>query len=63
MTSKTPRTDALIASLTIEQAEEYARQTDKLLWIETTLLDPNNIGRGMVHRVEEALIALLSDKR
>jgi hypothetical protein len=57
--AKTPKTDALIAGLTIEQAREYEAQTDKLIWIEYTLLDPNNISRNMAERVEDALIEML----
>lgn len=59
--STTPKTDALIASLTIEQAREYAAETDKLVWVETVLLDPNNISRRMAGRVEDALNALLAE--
>ena len=53
--------ETLIASLTKEQAAEYETQTDKLVWIEDTLLDPNDIPRRHAERVEDALIALLSD--
>ena len=49
----------LIQSLTAEQAREYDAQTDQLVWIETTLLDPNNIPRRFAETVEDALIALL----
>jgi hypothetical protein len=57
--TNTPKTDALIAGLTIEQAREYEAQIDKLIWIEYTLLDPNNISRNMAERVEDALIEML----
>lgn len=59
-TSKTPNTDALIERLTVEDAKVYAAQTDKLIWIETTLLDPADIPRKMAIRVEDALLAILS---
>ena len=49
----------LIASLTLAQAREYAAETDKLLWIEYTLLDPINISRRYAEQVEAALLALL----
>jgi hypothetical protein len=49
----------LIQGLTTEQAQQYEAQTDKLIWIETTLLDPNNIPRRCALAVEDALIALL----
>lgn len=56
----TTKTDVLIASLTIEQARQYAAQTDQLVWVETTLLDPNDISRRMAGCVEDALEALLA---
>jgi hypothetical protein len=55
----TPKTDALIASLTNNQAIAFAKQTDRLVWIETELLDPANIGRHQAERVEAALIGIL----
>ena len=58
--SKTPKTDALIASLTIGQAREFDRQQDGLCWIEYTLLDPAGISRSQGKRVEDALLNLLS---
>jgi hypothetical protein len=51
--------ETLLSSLTRAQAAQYAAQTDKLVWIETTLLDPNDIPRRHAERVEDALIALL----
>lgn len=60
--SNTPKTDALIASLTAEQARTYAVQTDKLLWIEYNLLDPAEISKNMAGRVEDALEILLSSE-
>lgn len=51
--------EELIASLTVEQAKVYAAETDALMWIETNLLDPNNIPRRYVYGVEDALIKLL----
>ena len=53
--------ETLIASLTKAQAAQYAAQTDKLIWIETTLLDPYDIPRRHAERVEDALIALLQE--
>jgi hypothetical protein len=58
-TTKTPKTDALIASLTIEQAREFFARQDGLIWIETTLLDPVGINRRQAERVETALLDLL----
>jgi hypothetical protein len=55
----TPKTEALIASLTIEQAREFAKQQDGLVWIETTLLDPAGISRRMATVVEDFLLILL----
>lgn len=52
---------SLIASLTVEQAIEYDKQNDKLIWIETTLLDPNGISRRYAETVEDALIRILQD--
>ena len=57
--TKTPKTDALIASLTIAQASEFAKQQDGLVWIETTLLDPAGISRRMATVVEDFLLILL----
>jgi hypothetical protein len=57
--SKTPKTDALIANLTIELAREFDRQQDGLCWIEYNLLDPAGIGRQQAKRVEDALIGML----
>jgi hypothetical protein len=51
--------ESLIKSLTKEHAREYEKQTDKLIWIETKLLDPNNLSRKFAERVEDALIFLL----
>ena len=59
--TKTPKTDALIASLTLEQAREFCKQADALCWIEYTLLDPAGIGRKQAERVEEALLTLIED--
>lgn len=55
----TPKTDALIASLTLEDARAYAAETDKLMWIETHLIDPAGVNRRQAERVEDALISIL----
>jgi CRISPR/Cas system-associated exonuclease Cas4 (RecB family) len=47
--------DQLIASLTLEQAIECSKQTDILIWIEVTLLDPVNLSRRHAETVMEAL--------
>jgi hypothetical protein len=49
----------LLKSLTIKQAQEYEAKTDKLMWIETELLDPANISRKHVYVVEGVLVDLL----
>lgn len=59
-TSKTPRTDLLISTLTVELAREYEQQADKLIWIETQILDPLDLNRCHAVRVEEALLSLLA---
>lgn len=58
--TKTPKTDALIATLTLAQAHEWKRQQDPTMWVETTLLDPADIGRGQADRVQDALDAILT---
>jgi len=57
----TPNFKALVGTLTPEHAKTYAAQTDKLVWIETMLLDPNDIPRKHAERVEDVLIALLKE--
>ena len=59
-TTKTPKTDALIARLTLDDAIRSRDATDKVIWIETIILDAENISRRMAHRVEDALIAILN---
>lgn len=59
-TTKTPKTDALIARLTLDDAIRYRDETDKVIWIENHLLDAANINRRMAYRVEDALIAILN---
>jgi hypothetical protein len=49
----------LIDSLTLEQSRQYQAQTDKLIWIETELLDPAGLSRRHAEKVEEKLIDLL----
>ena len=50
----------LIDSLTVEQAKQYAAETDQLVWVEYNLLDPHGISRRHSEVVEDALIALLN---
>jgi hypothetical protein len=40
-------------------AHDYAKQADKFIWVQTTLLDPNNISRRHTNAVEDALASLL----
>ena len=49
----------LIDLLTLEDLRKYQAQTDKLIWIETELLDPNGLSRRHAEKVEEKLIDLL----
>jgi len=49
----------LIDSLTLEQSHQYQAQTDKLIWIETALLDPAGISRRHAKKVETKLLDLL----
>jgi len=49
----------LIDLLTLEDLRKYQAQTDKLIWIETTLLDPNGLSRRHAEKVEEKLLDLL----
>jgi hypothetical protein len=53
------RLASLIWNLTIEDTIRYSKETDKLIWIETNLLDPNNLPRHHAEQVEEVLIGLL----
>jgi hypothetical protein len=45
----------LLESLTLEQAEQCERETDKLIWIETVLLDPVGLSRRHAETVDVAL--------
>jgi len=54
-----PTLSQLIDSLTLEQSRQYQAQTDKLIWIETELLDPAGLSRHHAEKVEEKLIDLL----
>ena len=54
---------AFIDGLTLEQAREYEKQTDKLVWIECNLLDPADIPRAYAERVETALRLLLEAQK
>jgi hypothetical protein len=49
----------LIDLLTLEDLRKYQAQTDKLMWIETTLLDPNGLSRRHALAVESKLLDLL----
>jgi hypothetical protein len=49
----------LIDLLTLEDLRKYQAQTDKLIWIETTLLDPNGLSRRHAEKVEDKLLDLL----
>ena len=47
--------DQLIASLTLEQATQCEKETDKLIWIEVNLLDPVGISRRHAEKVDAEL--------
>lgn len=49
----------LIDSLTLEDLQTYQATTDRLMWIETTLLDPNGLSRRHAEKVESKLLDLL----
>lgn len=49
----------LIDSLTLEQSHQYQAETDKLIWIETNLLDPAGISRRHAEKVETKFLELL----
>jgi hypothetical protein len=51
--------ETLLNSLTLADATTYNALTDKIVWIETTLLDPHDINRGYWPAVEDALIDIL----
>ena len=53
------RLDELLQSLTIRDAITYINATDKIIWIETELLDPNCIGRWNWPAVENHLMNTL----
>ena len=52
--------ETLLNSLTIADATAYSNVTDKVVWIEDTLLDPHDIKRGHWPAVEDALINILN---
>lgn len=54
-----PTLAQLIDSLTLEQSRQYQAQTDRLMWIETELLDPAGISRRHAEKVEAKLLDLL----
>jgi hypothetical protein len=49
----------LIDLLTLEDLRKYQAQTDKLMWIETDLLDPHGLSRRHAEKVEAKLLDLL----
>jgi hypothetical protein len=49
----------LIDLLTLEDLRKYQAQTDKLMWIETDLLDPAGLSRRHAEKVEAKLLDLL----
>lgn len=51
----------LIESITLEQSHQYQAQTDRLIWIETELLDPAGISRRHAEKVETKMLELLQD--
>lgn len=52
----------LIDSLTLEDLLTYQLTTDRLMWIETDLLDPNGLSRRHALTVEDKLLDLLQDQ-
>jgi hypothetical protein len=54
-----PTLSQLIESITLEQSHQYQAQTDRLMWIETELLDPAGINRRHAEKVEAKLLDLL----
>ena len=55
--------EQLIDSLTLEQSQTYQATTDKLIWIETELLDPAGISRRHAETVESKILELLQDDK
>ena len=49
----------LIDSLTLEHVDTSQATTDRLMWIETDLLDPNGLSRRHAEKVEAKLLDLL----
>jgi hypothetical protein len=41
--------EEVVASLTSAHAAEYAGMQDKLVWVQTTLLDPNDLPRRIAY--------------
>ena len=54
-----PTLAQLIDSLTLEDSQTYQATTDRLMWIETELLDPAGISRRHAEKVEAKLLDLL----
>jgi hypothetical protein len=51
--------ESLIDSLTLEQSRIYETTTDKLMWIETDILDPAGFSRRHAETIETKLLELL----
>ena len=51
--------DQLIDSITLEQSQTYQATTDRLMWIETDLLDPAGLSRRHAEKVEAKILDLL----
>ena len=49
----------LVDSLTIDDALAYDALVDKVVWIQDTLLDPNDLDRKYWPKVERRLIKIL----
>ena len=49
----------LIDSLTLDHVDTYQATTDRLMWIETDLLDPNGLSRRHALAVESKILDLL----
>jgi hypothetical protein len=49
----------LLDSLTLDDARKYDALVDKVVWIQDTFLDPNDLDRDWWTAVEETLIDIL----
>lgn len=54
--------DTVIADLTLDQAKQYARETDKYLWVMDRIFDPINmrVTDARINRVEDRLEEILA---